>query len=81
MASPKFFEELLSTTSCPIGIVSNLKGFYLSPNKWKEILSNERIKVATSFQELEMEEVAGQEQLQVLVQELLPPLALLSLLL
>lgn len=50
MASPKFFEELLSNTSCPIGIVSNLKGFYLSPNKWKEILSNERIKVATSFQ-------------------------------
>mgnify|MGYP003186119236 CR=1 FL=1 len=50
MCSPKFFEDLLAFTTCPISLVSNLKGFYLSPNKWKHLLLDSRISVCTSFQ-------------------------------
>ena len=50
LAKPTFFHELLAITGCPIGIVSNLKDFYLYPYKWRKLFMDPRISVCTSFQ-------------------------------
>lgn len=50
MVEPSYYEDLLSCIKCPIGLVSNLKDFYLNPDKWVPTLSNPRIGVTTSFQ-------------------------------
>lgn len=49
MLSPEYYKKLLSLTTARIDFVSNLKNFYLEPDKWIPIFKNERISVCTSF--------------------------------
>lgn len=47
----EYFEELLSFNDCyNISLTTNLKSFYLNPDYWQPLLSNERVGVGTSFQ-------------------------------
>ena len=50
MVSPKYYEELLSITKCQISLTTNLKDFYLNPDKWVDLFKNPRIAICTSFQ-------------------------------
>lgn len=47
--NPSYYEELLSICDCKIVFTSNLKDYYLHPDKWNKLFSNERISVGTSF--------------------------------
>lgn len=52
LSGPTYFEELLaaSDSNTEIAIVTNLKAFWLAPEKWTNVLRNPRISVTTSFQ-------------------------------
>ena len=51
LLDPSFYNKLLSiNNTATISITSNLWDFYLHPNKWKSILSNQRVGIITSFQ-------------------------------
>lgn len=50
MVSPDYYYELLSLTTCEISLTTNLKGFYLNPDKWINLFKNPRISICTSFQ-------------------------------
>lgn len=50
MMSPDYYKELLLLGDYNISLTTNLKEFYLNPDKWTETLLNPRISVCTSFQ-------------------------------
>lgn len=50
MVNPSYYYELLDLTSCEISFTTNLKDFYLNPDKWTSLFLNERINIGTSFQ-------------------------------
>ncbi len=51
LSGPEYFNELLAISTEPtIAIVTNLKDFWQHPDKWKEVFTNQRVSVTTSFQ-------------------------------
>lgn len=50
LVSPKYYEEILSLGDWHISFTTNLKDFYLNPNKWVNLFRNPRIGITTSFQ-------------------------------
>lgn len=50
LMSPEYYNELLKLGSWNISFTTNLKDFYLYPDKWKTLLKNNRVSVCTSFQ-------------------------------
>ena len=50
MVSPKYYEEILSLGDWNISFTTNLKDFYLHPDKWISLFNNPRVGVCTSFQ-------------------------------
>lgn len=48
--NPTYYEEILNLGNWTISLTTNLKDFYLNPNKWLHILTNPRVDVCTSFQ-------------------------------
>ena len=46
---PQYYEELLKSCNCNIIFTTNLKDFWLNPDKWTPIFKNERVRVGTSF--------------------------------
>lgn len=49
LASPKYYNEILTLGDYEISLQSNLKDFYLHPEKWTEFLKNPRVDIGTSF--------------------------------
>lgn len=49
MCNPSYYEELLSLCDCNISFTTNLKDFYLNPDKWTQLFNNPRVNVCTSF--------------------------------
>lgn len=47
--NPSYYEELLSICDCNIVFTTNLKDYYLHPDKWHSLFHNDRIMVGTSF--------------------------------
>lgn len=50
MVDPDYYYEILSLGDFHISFTSNLKDFYINPNKWIDLFRNERVGVCTSFQ-------------------------------
>lgn len=55
MMDPEFYFELIKfldqhSLNTTIGLTTNLWDFYQNPNKWKDVFTNQRISVMTSFQ-------------------------------
>lgn len=50
MVSPKYYEEILALGDWNISFTTNLKDFYLHPQKWIPLFNNPRVGVCTSFQ-------------------------------
>ena len=50
MVSPKYYEEILSLGDWHISFTTNLKDFYLHPDKWVDLFRNTRLGITTSFQ-------------------------------
>ena len=46
---PSYYWELLDIAQCHIGFTSNMKDFYLNPNKWKDIIQHPNFDFITSF--------------------------------
>jgi organic radical activating enzyme len=47
--SPEYYNELLQIYDCNISLTTNLKDFYLHPDKWSELFKNPCVHVCTSF--------------------------------
>jgi sulfatase maturation enzyme AslB (radical SAM superfamily) len=47
--SPDYYEELLELCGCSLSFTTNLKDFYLNPDKWTKLFNNPRVNVCTSF--------------------------------
>lgn len=50
MVSPKYYEEILSLGDWHLSFTTNLKDFYLQPDKWTPLFKNPRVGITTSFQ-------------------------------
>lgn len=50
LMNPEYYYKLHDIAAVPISITSNLKDFYLNPNKWAELFREKWFRVATSFQ-------------------------------
>lgn len=46
---PGYYLELFELANCHISFTSNMKDFYLHPNKWKDIVTNPNFGFITSF--------------------------------
>jgi sulfatase maturation enzyme AslB (radical SAM superfamily) len=46
---PEYYEELLTLCDCNITFTTNLKDFWLHPDKWIPLFRNKRISIGTSF--------------------------------
>lgn len=46
---PEFYWQLLSLTDATLDFTTNLKDFYLHPDKWTELFRQEKVSVCTSF--------------------------------
>ena len=49
MVEPEYFYELYEIGKCPISPTTNLKGFYMNPEKWKDLFNEPWFNVTTSF--------------------------------
>jgi len=49
MVDPAYYLELQEFSKCHISFTTNLKDFYLNPDKWADILSQEKFGIITSF--------------------------------
>jgi radical SAM protein with 4Fe4S-binding SPASM domain len=47
--NPEYYEELLTLCDCNIVFTTNLKDFWMKPDKWTPLFNNKRIRVGTSF--------------------------------
>lgn len=47
--NPEYYLELMDIAKCPIGFTSNMKDFYLHPEKWESIVKNPDFGFITSF--------------------------------
>lgn len=50
MMDPSYYYKLHEISNIEISITSNLKDFYLNPEKWKELFNEKWFRVGTSFQ-------------------------------
>lgn len=50
LSGPQYFEEILEYCDSNIGIVTNLKDFWINPRRWEKLFNNNRVSVTTSFQ-------------------------------
>lgn len=48
--NPEFYDELLVEGDWRLSFTTNLKDFYLNPDKWLQLFKNPRVGVCTSFQ-------------------------------
>lgn len=49
MVHPDYYYEIHDLCGCDVNITSNLKDFYLNPEKWAPLFSEEWFKITTSF--------------------------------
>ena len=49
MMPPEFYEKLLMLTTARLDFTTNLKDFYLHPDKWTSLFKNSRVGICTSF--------------------------------
>jgi MoaA/NifB/PqqE/SkfB family radical SAM enzyme len=50
LVPPDYYFELYEIARCPISLSTNLKDFYLNPDKWKALFNNNNFGINTSFQ-------------------------------
>lgn len=50
LVSPDYYNEILSLGNWNIAFTTNLKDFYLNPEKWISLFKNPRVGIGTSFQ-------------------------------
>ena len=49
LVEPSYYEEILALGDFEVSLTTNLKNFYLNPDKWKELFRNPRVDICTSF--------------------------------
>lgn len=50
MVEPQYYYELYDASQCNISLTTNLKNFYLNPNKWVDLFKEDWLGICTSFQ-------------------------------